>query len=140
MQYQVYRYDRVNNSKDVPIGIDLPMNPSRGSNFKMNYTNVDQAKANLVNLLLTSKGERVMQPTFGCDLRKVVFEAMTDDIDEVIKSTIADAIATWLPYVFINQLNVDVSYDANKLNIGLIISLINNKLDTRSVQLEINIQ
>ena len=106
----------------------------------MNYATVDQAKANLVNLLLTSKGERVMQPTFGCDIQKVVFETMTDDIDETIKTVISEAIATWLPYIFINQLTIDLNYDANKLNIGLIVSLVNNRLDTRSVQLEINLQ
>lgn len=140
MQYQVYTYDRVANNRDVPIGIDLPMNPSRGSSFKMNYASVDQAKANLVNLLLTNKGERVMQPTFGCDLRKTLFESMTDDMDESIKLVVVDAITTWLPYIYINQLDINVDYNANRVQIGLVISLINNKVDTRSIQLEISIQ
>ena len=140
MNYQVYRYDRVVDNKNIPIGVDLPMNPFRGSNFKMNYTSLDQAKANLVNLLLTNKGERVMQPTFGCDLKKAVFDNMTDDLEESIKTVIADAITTWLPYIFINSLSINFNYNNYQLDIQLTISLLNNKLDTRSVQLEINLQ
>jgi len=139
MKYQVYKYDRTTNNRNIPLGIDLPMNPSRGSNFKLNYSTIDQAKANLVNLLLTNKGERLMQPSFGCDIKKILFDPMTEDIDEDIKSVISDSIAEWLPYIYINQLQIDVNYDANKVTIGLVVSLVNNKIDTRSIQLEINI-
>ena len=69
------------------------------------------------NLLLTSLGERVMQPEFGSTLMDVVFNQGPDvenDIDEAIR----EAVSNWLPYVIINEINmfqqgnqVDVSID-----------------------------
>ena len=39
-------------SEDIALGIALPFGPGQ-SNFKLNYTTLDQARTNIVNLLLT---------------------------------------------------------------------------------------
>ncbi len=122
---------------DVAIGLDLPLVGSNGATFKLNYLSIDQAIANAKNLLLTNKGERVMQPEFGCDLRKVVFDNITEEMVNKIDLTIRQAFSFWLPYVFINELMVEPSEDNNRVNITLSISLVGNEVDTRSIQLEI---
>ena len=122
---------------DVAIGIDLPLVGSTGATFQLNYLSIDQAIANAKNLLLTNKGERVMQPEFGCDLRRVVFDNITEELTLKIDTTIRRAFSYWLPYIFINELMVDPSEDQNKVNIILTISLAGNEIDTRSIQLEI---
>ena len=122
---------------DVAIGIDLPMIESFGSGFKLNYTSLDQASANSRNLLLTNKGERIMQPDFGCDLRNTVFENITDDLITKIQDTITQNFDYWLPYIFINNLAVTPSIDENRITINLVMSLEGNQADTRSVQIDI---
>ena len=64
---------------DVGIGIALPFGPGV-SNFKINYTTLDQAKTNIINLLLTHKGERFMQPEFGTNLRRFLFRQNTQNL------------------------------------------------------------
>jgi phage baseplate assembly protein W len=122
---------------DVAIGLDLPLIGSTGSIFKLNYLSLDQAVANAKNLLLTNKGERVMQPDFGCDLRRVVFDNITEEMVIKVDTTIRQAFSFWLPYVFINELVVDPNEDQNRITVRLSISLVGNEIDTRSIQLEI---
>jgi uncharacterized protein len=124
--------------QNIPLGLDLPMNTSRGANFQMNYTTIKQARANLLNLLLTSKGERVMQPTFGCDLDKIVMEPLTDFLLDTVQTTIESAINTWLPYITIQELDVyRPDGKPNTLGISLTFSLLNNTIETESIELQI---
>ena len=123
---------------DVAIGIDLPMMAGTGAAFKLNYTSLDQAVANAKNLILTNRGERIMQPDFGCDLRNTLFENITEDLFVILEDRIKSNFDYWLPYIFINELLIVPGEDQNRIYITLTISLEGNKFDTRSIQLELN--
>jgi len=120
---------------DVAIGIDLPLIGRTGSTFKLNYTTIDQAVANAKNLLLTNRGERVMLPTFGCSISDTLFENITQDTISDLQQRIQDSFDYWLPYIFINELNITANEDLNKMYIKITISLETNKFDTRSIEL-----
>jgi phage baseplate assembly protein W len=124
---------------DVAIGIDLPMIKT-GAAFKLNYTTLDQAVANARNLLLTNKGERIMQPDFGCDLSNTLFENITNSLVVGLEDNIRSSFEYWLPYIFINELTVVPSEDQNRIYVTLKISLEGNRFDTRSIQVEIQNQ
>lgn len=123
--------------KDVAVGIDLPMVGDYGSSFKLNYTSLDQAVANAKNLLLTNRGERVMQPEFGCDLSNILFENITAEVLSTVETNIRNNFDYWLPYVFINELSVTPDEDFNRIFISITISLEGNAFDTRSISLEV---
>ena len=124
---------------NVAIGLDLPTNSKQGSLFEMNYLTLDQAVANAKNLLLTNHGERPMLPSFGCNLRGVLFDNATEDLLETIEDTIKENFQIWLPYIFINELVVDApDLSPNRVNISLSIILVGNEFDTRSIQLELD--
>ena len=125
---------------DVALGIDLPMMAGTGAAFKLNYLSIDQAVANAKNLLLTEKGERIMQPEFGCGLRKHIFENIEDDLTESIRENIIVNFDYWLPYIFINDIQVVPNEDYNRIRVTLTISLKGNQIDTRSIQVEITMQ
>lgn len=123
---------------DVAIGLDLPTNSAYGSLFKLNYLTIDQAVANAKNLLYTNHGERPMLPTFGCNLRRTLFENATEEFLLELEDTIRDNFQIWLPYIFINELIIDApDLSPNRVNISLTISLAGNQFDTRSIQLEL---
>lgn len=126
-------------SKDKAIGIDLPLFDDYGSRFKLNYITLDQASANARNLILTTQGERVMLPTFGCNLYKILFDNITDEVIDRAKLLIKQQFEYWLPYIFINNLEMEPGdeYNKNTLRVYLLISLKNNTLDTKSILLEI---
>lgn len=123
---------------DVAIGLDLPTNSAYGSLFKLNYLTIDQAVANAKNLLYTNHGERPMLPTFGCNLRRTLFENATEEFFLELEDTIRDNFQIWLPYIFINELIIDApDLSPNRVNISLTISLAGNQFDTRSIQLQL---
>lgn len=119
------------------IGVDLPFFEKLGSGIKVNYSTLDQAVANSKNLLLTNHGERLMLPTFGCNLYRILFDNQTEFLVENTKATIQDQFNYWLPYIFINKLDVITDPDYVTMYISMVISLRNNQFDTRSIELEV---
>ena len=130
-------FNRLDVAKNKGIGVDLPIFGSVGSGIKLNYTTIDQAAANAKNLLLTNNGERIMQPNLGCNLYRSLFENETDSMADNIKSTIITQFDYWLPYIFINSLDVITDPDYNTVTVNIKISLKNNTFDTRSIELEV---
>ena len=57
---------------DYAVGLSLPLKNGDGGFFEQNLTTFDQARSNLKNLLLTKKGERVLQPNFGSGLQDLL--------------------------------------------------------------------
>ena len=91
-------------SPDVGIGVTFPFGGDKI--FNSSYTTIDQAVSNLTNLLLTLKGDRVFQPTFGTNLLGALFQPATNELKQFIVDDISDAIAYWLPYINIIDISV----------------------------------
>lgn len=124
--------------RDVAIGLDLPLSNFRGSSFALNYTTIDQAVANAKVLLLTNHGERPMRPTFGCNLRGTLFDNISPELTADIEETVRDNFEVYLPYININELQVQTSTsDPNRLDITLTISLKGNETQTRDISVQI---
>jgi len=120
---------------DIAIGIALPFGSGR-SNFKLNYTTLDQARTNIVNLLLTHKGERYMQPDFGTNLRRFVFRPNTKSLESDIKRELLNAIKFWLPFVNIDSINVDrniQNIDQYIINVSITFSVVDDITEFTSV-------
>ena len=130
----------VNDYKVLGIGINETSNT--GGVFATNFTTLTQAKSNLTNLILTRKGERVLQPEFGCDIYKVLFEQIIDgEIDYEVERVISEAVGMWLPYLEINEIVVDYNdeyKDANKFGVEINFSLKSNRNLSESVTINVN--
>tara|TARA_B110000977_G_scaffold194416_1_gene270952 strand:- start:663 stop:1070 length:408 start_codon:yes stop_codon:yes gene_type:complete len=103
------------------VGFSLPLNGD--AVFKPTYQTRDQIKSNLINYMLTNKGERVFNPNFGLDLRNYVFENSTDLTTEEIEFKIQEGIAEFFPQVNIEQLILAQTPDRNKINITVTYSI-----------------
>ena len=111
----------INNNDDKYVGIGFPLGFNvEGRMFNQTKTVLEQAKSNLRNLLLTTKGERVGQPEFGCDLIEVLFDQNIVEISDRVEETIREAVSEQLPYIIINDVFVSSSVsDDNQLNIQI---------------------
>ena len=109
---------------DIRIGLKLPFNRGKSGLFPQTETTLEQAGSNIKNLLLTAKGERVMQPDFGSRLRELLFEQYTEDLSSRIQEEIQEAISTWLPYINIASVNIIQSdEDPNTTSVDIDFSL-----------------
>jgi len=103
------------------IGISLPIQIGKTA-FEQTFTTFEQVKSNIKNLLLTKRGERVMQPEFGSGLQELLFEQNVDDLEGRIQTTIEDSISQWLPFVNIDEIDIEQTNelrDNNRVNVSI---------------------
>ncbi len=67
---------------------------------------LEQIKSDLLILLLTNPGERVMLPDFGTPLNTLVFEPNDSGINETARNMIINSIATWEPRIVVQEITV----------------------------------
>ena len=108
-------------------GITLPIKRGETGYFEQSFESTVQAKSNLINLLRTSKGERIMQPDFGVGLETLLFEQMTDGIlEEKLEILITDSVNYWLPYISITEIDIEMTdemKDNNTANMSIVFKI-----------------
>ena len=119
------RYNPIDLLPDVAVGIKIPMVRTDGVLFDQSYSTEDQVISNVKNLVLTRKGERIMQPMFGTTLQDSLFEQNTELLTQTVRSSIEEAIKFWLPYVDITELTVTpvIAVLGNQEDHGVTISM-----------------
>ena len=120
---QTIRVNPLDLQKNIAIGIGLPFKLK--SVFTSTYTTKDQIKSNLINLLLTNIGERPMNPRFGTNLRKFLFEGITDANNETIIDHISYSISVNIPQINVLSITINPDEDHNliELNIDYVLKI-----------------
>ena len=91
---------------DIPIGI---MTPVRAGNdvdgiFKMHRNIAAQIQDNFKNLLLTNRGDRVIQTDIGADLQKLAMERTApDDFDSEAMIRIKRTTDKYMPFIILDS-------------------------------------
>ena len=123
--------------KNVAIGVALPLVDNEQGMFNLHYTSLKQAKTNLLNLLLTNKGERVMLPDYGIGLKLLLFENNNYILDD-IKDIITSGVSKWVPYVVIKNINLSIDdRNEHKILLSIEFSLEYNIEDTEELTIDI---
>jgi phage baseplate assembly protein W len=113
---------------DYAVGITLPIQIGNTA-FNQSFKTAEQASSNIKNLLLTKRGERIMQPEFGSGLQELLFDFNDDELAGKIEETINNAISTWLPYITVQQIDVEATNydkDTNTVKISIQFSVLGN--------------
>jgi len=122
-------------------GITLPIQPGGGTMFNQSFSSFEAAKSNLKNLLLTNKGERPFQPDFGTGLASLLFEPLTDGIlEEKLEAAITDSVNFWLPYIDIDEIEVQMTDEMKDLNRAVVKLLFSVGGQFESQELTFNIE
>jgi len=107
----------------VSVGIDFPFArvPNQDGYFSTTKTTIESVKNNIRLLLQTEQGERVFQPTLGMNLKRLLFEQITEDTTIEIENNILDTFQKWLPFVELKD--IQISTDNNQVNVNIIFSI-----------------
>jgi phage baseplate assembly protein W len=71
----------------------------------------EDIQSSLHILLTTRIGERVMQPTYGCNLDELVFESLSSTFKSFIRDLVKTAILYHEPRIKLNKVDLDDSRD-----------------------------
>jgi len=120
------------------LGLNQPIVNSQFGYFNPTITTKDRVQSNLKHLLLTNKGERIMQPNFGCDIYRTLFENI-DNIElpfETLKDRISDQIKLWMPYILLRYVGITVSdEDSNTVTVSVDYTWYGNTKDTLDIDI-----
>tara|TARA_R110000765_G_scaffold146438_1_gene248802 strand:- start:1416 stop:1835 length:420 start_codon:yes stop_codon:yes gene_type:complete len=122
--------------KDQLLGLAFPVVSSIGGYFSKSE-GFNTILAGIKQLILTRKGERVMLPEYGTNLRAFIFEQDTPTLRKRITDEIAEAIFVYEPRVTIKNLEVYIneSHGQNTIMVALQLSLTNDFLQTRILEI-----
>ena len=73
-------------------------------------SDAEHVRDELLQLLLTSPGERLFLPDFGGGVRRLVFEPASDLLRGVVKARITNALSRWLGHRLTVEF-IDVTFD-----------------------------
>jgi phage baseplate assembly protein W len=104
--------------EDTFIGCELPLTYTNNGFFNRTKTALEQAKSNIKNLLLTNKGERLGNPTFGTNLLSVVFTQENTDLESRVEEEIRAAMGEFLP--FINIVNIETNFSDDNMSTAIV--------------------
>ena len=117
----------------VGVGVALPFNAP--GVFQTTYTTQESIKYNLINFFLTNQPERYLNPTFGGNLKKFVFEQITQNNLNLLKQNIQESLTFNFPNVFVETLNILPDINNNQVDITLKYSIIDTGInDTIQIQ------
>jgi phage baseplate assembly protein W len=102
-------------NNNIKIGVAFPLDET--NIFNGTETVTEQAKSNLINLLLTNKGERVNLPNFGIGVKRLLFE------QNISKSILIKQIKKQAKYYIpnIDITDIQITRDPNKHSVFMII-------------------
>ena len=102
--------------------------------FTSNYTTSKQLNSNLINFFLTNRGERVLDPTYGANLRATIFEQITEGNLDALKSQIEIDLTTNFPDVRLVNLDVLGNEDLNSIQVNITYTVVlSGETDTVSL-------
>ena len=97
------------------LGLQYPLEKTpRG--ILAQKSGINQIKADLLQLLLTNPGERVMLPSYGTPLRELLFEQNDTFLVDKARQVITNAILTWEPRIVITDIQVTNKTPKSALN------------------------
>ena len=102
-------------NKNVTIGVAFPLNET--NLFQGTKTTHEQTRANILNLVMTNRGERINLPEYGIGLKNLLFEQKID-IDQ-LSLNIRKQVKRYISQVLIREVIVEKSEDLSTLYVQI---------------------
>lgn len=120
--------------KQKDLNIAFPLRKGTRGALQTNKLTRDAVRDDLKILILTNHGERLVHGDFGANLRGLIFENMSDDLNAQIENAIVTAVAKWMPFVTVNNIDIkdytrDSSLPLNAIKLNISFSINGTDLD-----------
>jgi phage baseplate assembly protein W len=121
MAYRIENNNPLDLDYKLAVGVSVPFVGSiiSGSDavFSSTYTTTEQLRSDIINYMLTNKNERVLNPNYGSDLRRFVFQNITGINLNNLKLQIIDGLKVNFPQITVNNVIITPDHDVNSINI-----------------------
>lgn len=99
---------------------------------------LEAIKNSIINCFLTSPGQKILNPLFGIDLRRFLFEGIDDFTSDIIQETIEKKLPRMEPRIRVKNVTVIADEDANQYDVSLQIDVPSLDIYGVSIKSELN--
>ncbi len=99
------------------LGFSVPFRIDTANGGVTQRTGAEKIKQNLIHILLTGVGERVMRRDYGGGMHQLVHDPNNDALRAVVQHQIAKSIGQWEPRVLLQ--NVTVTQQEGTVIVGI---------------------
>lgn len=117
MAFEAKRIEPIDLEPRKAVGVALPF--SGKAVFNSTYETKEALKANLINFILTGKGERYMNPTFGSGIRNLLFESINRNTTDQVEIILSEALRVYFPNLEVMNMGIDRQEDNNLISFRL---------------------
>jgi phage baseplate assembly protein W len=117
MAFNAKRINPIDQQPRKAVGVSLPF--SGKAVFNSTFETKEAIKSNLINYLLTGRGERYMNPTFGSGLRNQMFNNINRENLSTLEVQIAQELEDYFPTLSVSKLNITGVPDSNTISLSL---------------------
>lgn len=97
------------NLEKSPVSADLTL-----------WKDEDAVKESIKNLILTDRGERLMKPNLGGNIRAMLFENITPGILKLIEDRVESTIQLYEPRAELVEVTASSNIDDNKVSVKIV--------------------
>ena len=118
----VSRLDRITETSKQDIRYSdflTDLTPHPNTKDLVNNTNIEAVKRSIRNLIQTNRFERLMRPNLGSNVRKILFEPVTQASADMLKQYVTETIGNFEPRAQVSRVNAIPSPDENTYKIIL---------------------
>ena len=117
MAFDAKRINPIDRQPRKAVGVSLPF--SGKAVFNSTFETKEAIKSNIINYLLTGKGERYMNPTFGSGIRDELFTNVNRENTSSLEVKVASELRNYFPNLAIVQLSITPSPDSNMISLSI---------------------
>jgi phage baseplate assembly protein W len=117
MAFDVKRINPLDRQPRKAVGVAIPF--SGKAVFNSTYETKEAIKSNLINYLLTGKGERYFNPSFGSGLRNELFNNINRENLSTLEFKVKLDLENYFPTLEVLDLSVNAEPDNNIITLTL---------------------
>lgn len=101
------------------LGIQYPYKEDNNNNFKLTTTTKEQVRSDINTLIVHNVGDRYMMPYFGVNLMPYLFEPITDQLINDIRTSVSDAIQKFIFGVRVRNVQILLNNDSYCIGVNV---------------------
>jgi|TARA_X000001316_G_C899215_1_gene18031 phage baseplate assembly protein W len=117
MAFDVKRINPIDRQPRKAVGVGIPF--SGKAVFNSTYETKEAIKANIINYLLTGKGERYFNPSFGSGLRNELFANINRENLSTLEFKIKLDVENYFPNLEVLDLSINAQADRNIITLSI---------------------
>ena len=129
-----YTVEAVQSKKKEIYGLQFPLGSSPNGGIFSKSSGIQMIKNSVQQLLLTERGERIMLPNYGCNLKKYLFQPLDETTFQGIRNEIETSFRNYIVGAKIAKLSVFPTGDAGPAGGNSLQVVLTLKLDTADLE------